>query len=234
MCQTPDEDRDHIIRCDHTTRRAWRDQHIKDLQARCESLKTRPILVDILVDGLKRWHKNEMELPIARYPTTVHALIKSQNAIGWRQLYNGRMSNVWAELQGEWLRHISNDDNKLSGQLWTAAILGRVWTSWRVLWDTRNGDVHGRDEDTRRIATMLQVRRELTQTYKLKGKVMPVDAPAFKASVEAHIESTPGVGDLQNWLTLYKKNLQSSAIEAMKYGVQGIRDIRDWMQGTDG
>ena len=234
LCQTPYEDRDHIIRCDHTTRRAWRDQHIKDLQARCESLKTRPILVDILVDGLKRWHKNEMELPIARYPTTVHALIKSQNAIGWRQLYNGRMSNVWAELQGEWLRHISNDDNKLSGQLWTAAILGRVWTSWRVLWDTRNGDVHGRDEDTRRIATMLQVRRELTQTYKLKGKVMPVDAPAFKASVEAHIESTPGVGDLQNWLTLYKKNLQSSAIEAMKYGVQGIRDIRDWMQGTDG
>ncbi len=79
---------------------------------------------------------------------------------------------------------------------------------------------------------MLKVKRELKEIYKLKGKVMPVDAPAFRASVEAHIAATPGVDDLQNWLTLYKTNLQSSAIEAAKYGVQGIADIRDWLLGA--
>ena len=72
----------------------------------------------------------------------------------------------------------------------------------------------------------------MKETHKLKGKAMPVDAPAFRASVEAHIEATPRADDLQNWLTLYKTNLQSSAIEAAKYGVQGIADIRDWLLGA--
>ena len=97
------------------------------------------------------------------------------------------------------------------------------------MWEQRNGDVHGRDETTRQIATMLQVKRELREIYKLKGKVMPVDAPAFRDSVEVHIEATPRVDDLRNWLTLYKTNLQSSAIEALTYGVRGIRDISDWL-----
>jgi hypothetical protein len=68
--------------------------------------------------------------------------------------------------------------------------------------------------------------------HKLKGKVMPVDAPAFRASVEVHIAATPRADDLQNWLTLCKTNLQSSAIEAAKHGVQGIADMRDWLLGA--
>jgi hypothetical protein len=229
LCQTPYEDRDHIIRCEHRTRREWRDTFIAELQTRCESLKTKPILIDILVHGLKRWFKNEIDLPVHGYPPLYHALINTQNAIGWRQLYNGRMSTEWAVLQGQWLRQNSNEDKKLSGQLWTAAIIGRIWTSWRTVWEQRNGDVHGRDETTRQIATMLQVKRELREIYKLKGKVMPVDAPAFRDSVEVHIEATPRVDDLRNWLTLYKTNLQSSAIEALTYGVRGTRDISDWL-----
>ena len=231
-CQSPYEDRDHILRCEHSTRKAWRDKFITDLTARCESLKTRPILQDILIHGLKRWFRFETDLPVTGYPLITHDLINAQNAIGWRQIFNGRMCTEWADLQGKWLRQISNDDKKLSGQLWTSAITGRTWTSWQTLWELRNGDVHGRDENTRQIATMLKVKRELTEIYKLKGKVMPVDAPAFRASVAAHIAATPGVDDLQNWLTLYKTNLQSSAIEAAKYGVQGIADIRDWLLGA--
>jgi hypothetical protein len=79
---------------------------------------------------------------------------------------------------------------------------------------------------------MLKVKRELKEACKLKGKVMPVDAPAFRASVEVHVAATPLAGDLQNWLTLHKTNLQSSATEAAKHGVQGIADMRDWLLGA--
>ena len=79
---------------------------------------------------------------------------------------------------------------------------------------------------------MLKVKRELNATCKPKGKVMTVDAPAFRESVEAHIAATPRADDLQHWLTLHKTNLQSSAIEAAKHGVQGIADLRDGLLGA--
>ncbi len=112
-CQSPYEDRDHILRCEHSTRKAWRDKFITDLMARCESLKTRPILQDILIHGLKRWFRFETDLPVTGYPLITHDLINAQNAIGWRQIFNGRMCTDWADLQGKWLRQISNHDKKL-------------------------------------------------------------------------------------------------------------------------
>ena len=138
----------------------------------------------------------------------------------------------WADLQGKWSRQMSNEKKKLSGQLWTAAINGRMWTSWQTSWEPRNGDVHGRDENTGQVANVLKVKCKLKEVHKLKGKVMPVDAPAFRASVEVHVAATPRADDLQNWLTLCKTNLQSSATEAAKHGVQGTADIRDWLLGA--
>ena len=76
-------------------------------------------------------------------------------------MFNGRVCAEWADLQGKWSRHVSNEEKKLSGQLWTAAIIGRTWRSWQTVWELRNGDAHGRDENTWQIANMFKVKREL-------------------------------------------------------------------------
>jgi hypothetical protein len=99
-CQSPCEDRDHILRCDHCTRKAWRDKFTTDLTERCESLKTRPILQDILIHGLKRWFWHETDLPSTGHPLITHDLVSAQNANAWRQTFNGRMCTEWADLQG--------------------------------------------------------------------------------------------------------------------------------------
>jgi hypothetical protein len=102
-----------------------------------------------------------MDLPSTGCPLITHNLISAQNAIGWRQTFNGRMCTEWADLHGRWFRHVSNEEKKLSGQLWTAAIIGRTWRSWQTVWELRNGDARGRDENTWQIANMFKVKREL-------------------------------------------------------------------------
>jgi len=69
---------------------------------------TDPNLITILTNGLKKWRQNE-QIAFENHPTKYHQLIQEQNAIGWRQLFNGRWSTQWAKLQHQ---HYKNKKKK--------------------------------------------------------------------------------------------------------------------------
>ena len=52
LCTQPDEDRDHILRCPHTTRRSWPPVLFNAIRERREKLRTRPVLTEILLEGI--------------------------------------------------------------------------------------------------------------------------------------------------------------------------------------
>jgi hypothetical protein len=55
-CQAGEvEDRDHVLRCGHSGRGQWRDQFIASLTAKGVSIRSDPIMLRILIDGL---HQN--------------------------------------------------------------------------------------------------------------------------------------------------------------------------------
>jgi hypothetical protein len=63
----------------------------------------REMLTTILTGGIQAW-LTEATLQPGTYPHVFRQLIQEQNDIGWRQFFNGRISNKWQRLQNEHLR----------------------------------------------------------------------------------------------------------------------------------
>ena len=111
-------------------------------------LYTDPILQTILLAGLHAWQRKQVLIP-SHYPVQYRKLIAQQNRIGWRQLFNGRVSRQWSTLQQAHLRKNSLLTSRQSGPLWTVSVITSLWTSWHTIWEDRNQKVHGHDTLTR-------------------------------------------------------------------------------------
>ena len=61
-----------------------------------------PRLLDILIDGLDSWFR-EVPLEDNAYPPSYRPLIRQQNEIGWRHLFNGHVSTQWRILQDRYV-----------------------------------------------------------------------------------------------------------------------------------
>jgi hypothetical protein len=103
ICKANNEDRDHVMRCADSKKAKWRHQLIGTVQKRCTKMKTREMLTMILTDSLMQWF-NDKQIQPAAYPAPFHRLIKQKIEIGWRQLFNGRFSSEWQQLQDQHLR----------------------------------------------------------------------------------------------------------------------------------
>jgi hypothetical protein len=149
-------DQDHLICCHHPTCAAWRADLLQNIRTPSEHLKTDPVLLDILMEALYAWlHSNPPPNP-ATYPAAYRQLVSEQTTLGWRQLFNGRWSTEWSRLHGQFiLRSFDPIPSKMSGTNWTSTYINLLWTSFRQLWDSRNGKVHGIDTSSR-----IQAQRE--------------------------------------------------------------------------
>ena len=132
-CPCTAETRDHILCCPHDSRIQWRKQCIKALRKVCDHSDTRPYLTEILLDGLSAWF-NGTTLDSELYPTQYHRLLQQQNDLGWRQLFNGRLSQEWATLQDNYLHQHKLVSKRRSGHLWTTTIIKCLWEQWDKVW----------------------------------------------------------------------------------------------------
>ena len=55
LCKSPGEDFHHILRCTHPAHAMWRLKLLSALQKQCFTIKTDPVLIDILLGGLTNW-----------------------------------------------------------------------------------------------------------------------------------------------------------------------------------
>jgi hypothetical protein len=77
QCQHDSEDCDHILRCPHESRVAWRKTFLSNLRKRCDILDSRPYLQGILLDGIKTWfHQRDFDYTV--YPSTYHRLCRDK------------------------------------------------------------------------------------------------------------------------------------------------------------
>ncbi|KAI2503130.1 hypothetical protein MHU86_11321 [Fragilaria crotonensis] len=118
---------------------------------RCEALRTRPLLKTVLRDALTGWLQSdtdEYQLNPQQYPKDVHRLIRQQNDIGWQQLFLGRFSNEWSDIQENYYAKTAAETApaakktaKQTGLRWQVAIIGIIWEQWWALWEIRNKDL---------------------------------------------------------------------------------------------
>jgi hypothetical protein len=66
-------------------------------------LRSDPQFLNILTQGLHWWLGNKDGYNGKNIPEKYKRWVRQQNAIGWRQVFNGRMSKEWARLQADYI-----------------------------------------------------------------------------------------------------------------------------------
>ncbi|KAI2494428.1 hypothetical protein MHU86_20111 [Fragilaria crotonensis] len=198
-CLSLHEDRDHILRCPTVARTSWRHKFLTKLAETCDNHYTYGPLRDLLLEAFRQWLDPDnpplVQLPLDRYPVALHPLLATQNSIGWRQLFNGRFSQQWADLQNNHLfrnRHHLPTKNP-TGHKWQVAIITVIWEQWYALWKMRNEDVHGKDEATRIIAERREVTRRLSAIYDQRQHMEPSAQSLLYPDIRNHLEQPPWV-----------------------------------------
>ena len=151
----------------------------------------------------------------AFYPQRFHLLIRQQTAIGWRQIFNGRMSTEWNRLQADYdFNNRKSDYHTLC--LWTTNIVCNIWNDWYHLWELRNGVIHGHDSTSCHKAKRDLAEKEICMIYDSRDTMLPADRDHhLEDDVEDHITGKT-TKRLQNWLNTYRGLFKKSISEAKK------------------
>ena len=107
------------------------------------------------------------------FAPSVSHIAAAQTAIGWDQLFSGRLASAW---QVSYSSHLGTTaTKKVNGQTWATALAELLLQQWYNLWIERKGDRHGRDKDSKATAAKRQAIREVEQLYDLTGYIRPSD-----------------------------------------------------------
>ena len=136
LCKQAEETRDHLLRCEKTE--SWRSKCLRMIGIKCANLRTHRGLESLMIRGLMAWFRGNESLTAEGYSADMTALVYSQNAIGWGQLFNGRWSNLWSLIQGNYMGDDVTQQTSPMGNRWNVAIIRELWTLWHDLWSTRN------------------------------------------------------------------------------------------------
>ena len=177
---------------------------------------------------------NETYIPQEQnFPAHLIDLIRTQSAIGWRQLFNGRFSKYWAQRQDEYYaRTDTNQRNRRqTGQQWQTNIIGEIWEAWFLIWEKRNQDIHGFDMHSKAEATRRKVNHSLREIYDLRHQLEPSVQELLEEDVAVHPRRPTWVN--QNWLAVHGP-LVAAIVRKFKNGVlRGVRSIRDYVVRTE-
>ena len=235
LCRQTQEDWTHVLQCTHTQRDQLRKTLVEKMNTKCKTLGTRPLLQRVLVDALTKWMAQDtpdMALDPAEYPPDVNRLIRRQNAIGWKHLWLGRFSVEWSDMQDNfYTRNPTSDDakkkKKLTGQRWQVAIIGEIWDQWRVIWDSRNQDLHGADERQRAEVETREVRRDIRDLYDLRARLDPHLQALFHPDIATQYERPNWFN--RNWLAIHAPTMRENLKQVTVRAKAGVRSIRDFL-----
>jgi hypothetical protein len=228
-CSHPAEDRDHVLRCPHPARQEWRQNFLLSIRKTCDRLNTRPNLRDILLSSLEAW-LNETPVNYDNYPPLYSTLIHQQTQIGWRQIFNGRISKEWSRHQDDHLYQVGLHNAKTTGLLWAASLLTSIWDEWHLVWTIRNGVIHGHDVTSRQRIQRSNAETQIRAIYDDRNLLLPADRDHLYDDVETHLEKS--TTSLQNWLNVYQGLFSDSISKAKRRALEGVRSIRSYFAPT--
>jgi hypothetical protein len=230
LCKHDVEDLNHLLRCSHPDRKPWRHTLYKALRATCENHITRPYLVDILLNGIDAWI-NEIPFDKLEYPVLYHRLIDEQSSLGWRQLFQGRMTSEWARLQDQHLKQLKVTANCHTGTLWTTNIITTIWKEFFTMWNARNTAIHGNDSDTRQQSRIRLATVHLRHLHSKRNDVLATDRDLFIGETDADIDrwaQTRSATHIENWLRIWKPVILDSAKAARAFAIKSVKPIHQY------
>ena len=187
-----------------------------------------PILIDIIHDGLLRFHRRIELIDPSQYPDRYHRLIQTQNIIGWDQLYRGRWSLEWRKMHNEYAQSLGPDRQTAQGQSWLLSMGRLLIDQWLALWKLRNTERHGKDEQQQHEVRLRTLKSELHELYQYRNQVCPADRYIFYQNVETHLEHHSSLNHLEDWITIHRDAIKASVHQANTLGLRRNRMILDY------
>ena len=157
----------------------------------------------------------------------VREIIETQEGrIGWCQLFSGRFSDEWSEVQGAYYFDRREDlpVQKKTGLKWQTGFITFLWTHWYSLWKLCNEDIHGKDEASRAVAERRETARQLNQIYDLRNHMEPSAQELLHTDIGDHLQHPPNM--MQNWLSIHSSFFRQSIKRARSRAIQGTASIR--------
>ena len=226
-CSSPDETRDHILRCRASPRSEWRRQFWAAIDQFHADHRTAPLLRHVFRSAVEEWLQAEGDVEVSPilYPVDVRQLLLHQNTIGWRQLFSGRFSTEWARLQQAYYhQHRKKSGNHRStGSQWQVKLIGVLWEQWRKVWTLRNSEVHGHDTVTRARATRAATDRDLREVYDQRHHLEPQVESLLHPNEHEHRRRSRTT--TQNWLAVNLPIIRRSVRRVKKRSARGMHSL---------
>jgi len=189
-CQTPVEDKVHILRCQSESARAQWKLSMKALHQWMKDQGTASEIRHAIMTYLEQWANDS--------PTPGHSdetFTEEQRRIGWDRMLDGWLTRGWRDHQEKiW----KNAKSRKSCLRWAAALIQKLWdVSWDM-WDHRNKELYAGSEIQQQITHSL-VDDRIKALYAGGAQQLPRDALKFLRQPLATVLQYP-LASKQIWL----------------------------------
>jgi hypothetical protein len=236
-CNNADETRDHILRCHNVERDQWRQKFMRAIDRFHDKEDTSPLLRSVWRKAMELWFAQEMqdvEVAPFLFPAEVRQVTVQQNAIGWRQLFNGRFAKAWLTVQNDYLarrqgptsdREVTHQRTEKMGKQWQKKFIIEIWKQWMVLWKSRNELVHGKNVATQREANRRQLAVDLRGIYDQREHLEPEFQSLLFRDEQEHLRKFH-LNTTRNWISTNAPIFRQSLRQAKRRAIAGVRSIR--------
>ena len=221
------ESRDHIIRCTSPSRIEWRKKYIGALRKRLNKLETSFSLRETISSAVAEWLETG-QVDISKYPLKYATAILSQESIGWRHFFAGKLSQ-------EWTKHHDNSTyrtigKKRDGYVWGAAIVEVTLRHFIQLWELRNEEVHGKSVVQQEKTRKTKLSADARKLNALKDQARPIDMGLFHNDIEEFIDQSTAQ-TIATFISSHRKAIMNSVNQYKEASQAGVTSVVQWIRG---
>jgi hypothetical protein len=111
---------------------------------------------------------------------------------------------------------------------WSVGLGRLLIDQWFELWQLRNIQRHGKDQEHQHTIREQALMSELRHLYTYRSRVCPNDKGIFHASLTEHLANHPSLDTIENWILTYRSAIEASATQATRLGLTANRSLLDY------
>ena len=226
LCQNK-ETRDHLLQCTAPTRIKWRRQYIITIRKKLDTLETEFEIKEALSTAIAEWLERG-EVDISKHPIRFANAILSQDRIGWRHFFAGRISQEWLQLQKD--STYKTVGKKRDCYVWGAAIAETTLRSFIELWELRNEEVHGKTVEQQERTRKAKLSIDARKLNNLKDKARPIDMGLFHNDIDEFLEISTAQ-TIATYISSHRNAIANSVKKYKAASQAGVTSILQWIRG---
>jgi len=168
------------------------------------------------------------EVDVSNYPIKYANAILSQERIGWRHFFAGKITQEWLQLQKDSTN--TTVGKKRECYVWGASIVETTLTYFIKLWELRNEEVHGKTVDQQERTRKSKLSIDARKLNALKDKARPVDMGLFHANIDEFLDNSTAQ-TIATFISSHRKAIANSVKKYTAASQAGATSVVQWIRG---